>query len=650
MVKNNRKLSKMRSLTMPRVSQSSVVRKDTTTPNSSEVRDNHLNLLLMRMLVLAILSKYRSPSNQRGLNLLIESGRSDLKRDCNYILSKLDNGVLLDSLTRFVQNQKLSFDTILEAMNQVYQQQDVFFGIGINQILEQQTVQNALSHLFFENEAFQNLFSNKIWTPFFQIELLSLHHSIQFGKKQSPKVTFSETVEVQTFSVLEDDEILEIVEVPVDDVTELISAIQTEESEVSKQHALELSVIAIEEGEQSLTSKNSDMEPDAIALVNASAMQATSDALEATSVALGRLEVAIICNEAKECGETLSPPDLLSYVDETTERGIPLRAPPALPVKIEIDDPFLASFKNLSITSPASSLDNSFKTDANSLKVLPEDPSSVDTISGSPDAAELLAAISDDQPNKSENPSQYCGSITQKLPMIPEELEQDDENSICASSENVETPPLPTQSSPLGGDIGVGVDMRGNPQVNESSSESEDKVEEAPVQVFASSGDPPGNSDSADHHPKSSQVGTDLSASLPLPDSSGKVGKPVRPLPPTPIARQGQDIGGRIPQTSSNSPGTVIPRASDPRWKLLPPMLNWNFSRKSSSSISNTTSVYSRPLGHDIGGTKRIEKMVDNVILELLGVQLRHLGVPSKQAPLFSHITPARFAQALEVA
>lgn len=178
-----------------------------------------------------------------------------------------------------------------------------------------------------------------------------------------------------------------------------------------------------------------------------------------------------------------------------------------------------------------------------------------------------------------------------------------------------------------------------------------------PVQVLAKSGKPPGSFGGADH-PKTpssialgsdnSKVGTDLSASLPPPNLFGTKGKPVRPLHPIPRSPLGGDIGGiegnsAAPLSSKLGSSATSSVPQHLRNKPLPKLPN-------SNNSSSTAAVQSRPLGQDIGGMKHNEKMLDISSLILLGAHLRHIGVPSEQAPLFSHIPPALLAQAVEVA
>jgi hypothetical protein len=302
------------------------------------------------------------------------------------------------------------------------------------------------------------------------------------------------------------------------------------------------------------------------------------------------------------------------------------------------------------------------------------------------------------------------------------------------------SPHLPPKSSPLGGDIGVGdarligdpskdpleivptnVGVSGNPHADHLSFVPQGDNGGSPVQVLAQSGDPPGYSGGADP-PKtpssnvlwsdSSKARTYLSASLPPPNLFGSKGKPVRPLPPTPVVPKGTDIGGRPPVAHSsgipignppesaattlalslpscpsghdiggNEPPPSAPSSSSKLGSAANPIaisptcspLGGNigvrnahssgdppeFVHASAPSLSSKLRSAATPalsplsvcsLGHDIGGTKRSGEMLDIAMVLLLGGILCHLGVPIAQAPLFSHIPPEHLVQAVEVA
>jgi hypothetical protein len=332
------------------------------------------------------------------------------------------------------------------------------------------------------------------------------------------------------------------------------------------------------------------------------------------------------------------------------------------------------------------------------------------------------------------------------------------------SSENVTYPPplpnlfanldplLPTQSSSSRGhDIGFGgahsldipskselfhVGVSGNPRADQPSFPPQGDVGGPPVQMLASSGNPPGNSGGADHtksplsfelgsscihggktesstqcqNPQpsgwwhgifqrgknrvnpsqdatgdtrpqvthssdnpsesaaansplsqtvvlpagrigidgsgSSQDGTDLSASLPPPNLFGTNGKPVRPLPPTPVVLPTGRTGiGSSPR--AHSPGNLS-------GFVLPPS-----APSSSSKLGSAATPAAHPLnekpptswGVKISGIKHSGNMMDlSMVILLSAHHLLHLGVPLAEAPLFSHIPPTLLAQAVEVA
>ena len=231
--------------------------------------------------------------------------------------------------------------------------------------------------------------------------------------------------------------------------------------------------------------------------------------------------------------------------------------------------------------------------------------------------------------------------------------------------------PLPStqSSSSRGNDIGVGgahsldipsksalfhVDVSVNPHADQPSSTSQGKVGGPPVQVLASSGNPPGNSGVVDQSKTPSRFNrwsscrpdrTDLSASPPPPNLFGTKGKPVRPLPPTPVipSSVGTDIGGSPRAHSPDDPSEIVPPSAP----------------SSSSALRSAATPSAAPLnekpptkwGVEIGGIEHSGNMMDLSMVILLGAHhLLHLGVPLAQAPLFSHIPPVLLAQAAYVA
>jgi hypothetical protein len=271
--------------------------------------------------------------------------------------------------------------------------------------------------------------------------------------------------------------------------------------------------------------------------------------------------------------------------------------------------------------------------------------------------------------------------------------------NLLASLE--EPPPLPSRSSPLGGKIGgrgvqssgnpIGnppgivlsnVGVSGNPHADQSSFPPQGDVGGLPVQVLASSENPPEKSGGADH-PKTpsspnlwsscipggntssaSQPGNSSSSwrkifrrrksnsvnpdpgqtndtRPPVAHSSGKSSESAAAtiLPPSsivilPTGRTG--IGGSpltahppgdpleivpIPAPSSSSTlGSAATSNVPPHLKNkpLPPLPNRNFSRSNSSASSSTAAVQCCPLGQKIGVTERNKEMLDIAMVFLL--------------------------------
>lgn len=314
-------------------------------------------------------------------------------------------------------------------------------------------------------------------------------------------------------------------------------------------------------------------------LVNASALGATSDAFAKIKAAFEDLEVDLAVSAAVQAGESLFRSDAQS-------------SEPSL-------GSLAKSLKRLELTPLVSSFDIPVETDA----------------------------------------TLFASSKTLSFEDVPALPLPDGERRALSPLHSVEDrvpgahPPLPRKFSPLGGDICVvgaqssgnpsgnpskvalsHVGVGGNPRTNQPSFPPQGDIEGHPVQVLASSGNPPGNSGGVDR-PKShscSKLASD-SSQVELPSILGfpgsKDGKPVRPPPLAPVvsSSKGTSIHGSPPV--SYSPGNQSGSASTSKapkelqGKPLPPMLqNWKFSpRITCRSPTSSAAVYSRPLGQDIG-------------------------------------------------
>ena len=697
MVNRDKNFNEAATLVMPSVLSKPAALRGTHT--SSEIGPEHLVLILMKMLLLAILSKFQSSSKttQNSLDQMIKTATSDLKCDFRFFLQNCKNRVLLDSLARFVGKPIISFENVLEALTQVLVANPQVFGIQINSIIIYQTLQNALSQLFQSNKSFEMLFWNKVWKSHFETELQYSSHkqTFQLVSSKPLKVTFSDVVDVKTFSALEENS-LENGEAPNNDVTMLVSAIFSAEQSVANLNAVVSSAIAFGEGNQSLTTDINDTPPDAAELVNASALGATSNALTAFKVAFEALEVELAVSAAAKAGETLS----LEYAPSSE---------PSLGSLVE-------SLKSLEFTTPsASTFDIPVETGVNSSKASAIEQSFADVIPEGDDPVEFFTVLVSNPllfgERRAQSPQQCVEdrALGAHPPEIPD---------LFAMLEI--PPPLPYKLTPSswganidGGSALSNVGVGGNPHADLPSFPPKGEIEDTPVQELASSenpkGNPPGNSGCADH-PKSpsssklgsdsSQVGTDLSASLPstLGSPGSKVGKPVRPLPPTPVnpSLRGKDIGdsppmmyssGNQPESTSTTPrglshacsplggnigGIELLHSSppsssklgsdafqsaphrDPRTKPLPPMLNWNFSQSKCSVSSSSAAFHSRPLGQDIGGKKRTQQMLPDVrwlLLKAASLSLKEHSIHNPAAASSPFWAPMNLGtRAVEVA
>jgi len=134
--------------------------------------------------------------------------------------------------------------------------------------------------------------------------------------------------------------------------------------------------------------------------------------------------------------------------------------------------------------------------------------------------------------------------------------------------------------------------------------------------------------------------GATSDSSPPVAHSSGKPSECAATTPPLPsfISPLGGDIGGSPGAHSPGEPLGFVPSSAP------------SSSSKLGSAATPALSLPTCPSGHDKGGTKRSEEMLDLSMVYLRGAHLRHLGVPFEQSPLFSHIPPALLLQAVGAA
>ena len=345
------------------------------THNSSVLGPEHLILLLMRMLLLIILSKFQSKSemNQFSLMQIVKNARVDLKNDYRIFLKKCKNQVLLDSLSRFVgRKPTMSFEDVLQALDEVYNAnaKPKMFDIDITLIIACQNLKNVLSNLFQINKSFEMLFWQKIWYLHFEIELQHDSHNKTFHPASSklPKVRFTDVDDVKIFSAP-------------DEVTQLVCESATADAQVSKRKAANLAVTAFIDGNQSALSTVNGTESDAAELLNIVATASTRAAFDATSAAIADLEVASNCIHANACGQSLFLPDPQSPPENP-------QGPPS------IDPSLLRSLETLSIVPPpVSSFGIPVETDTKSSKASAIDFSSAGAIPDGDDAAEFFAVL-----------------------------------------------------------------------------------------------------------------------------------------------------------------------------------------------------------------------------------------------------------------
>jgi hypothetical protein len=503
-----------------------------------------------------------------------------------------------------------------------------------------------------------------------------------------------------------EDENLEIVEVPIepepgDDATDLILADVKEDLESCVADAVALAAKSFDAGNRSTMMAITGNELDAQVLATEVTRAANERALEATADAIAALEVVEAVKAAADAGESVqpdipssefapgdseaaslfleiankSPPQFhangssgpLSVIPEENEDGADQSGTSSPLPDGERQAPFTAFAQSpmqgvedrASGAQPPFSLADSLdSTDVSkpSSSNLGSNFSSGQSGTSLTHKSSLLLAASMPSSSKSsfthDAVTSADGGNQVQLSGVKPGFVLDPPNLLALLDE---PPPLPSRSSPMGGNIGGGGAQSsgnpiGNPPGNAYPTVGVGRNPPAdllhPVQVLARSENPSGDSGGEDHlktpsssklGSDSSKIGTSFSASLPPPNLFGTNGKPVRPPPPTPVPK-GTDIGGSPPAHSPGDPLGFVPSPA--------PSLN----QQLGSAATPALSPYSCPLGHDIGGTKRSGKMLDIAMVLILGAHLLHLGVPLAQAPLFSHIPPKLLAQAVEVA
>lgn len=715
---------------------------------------------------------------------------------------------------------KLDFDTLVKALQAIAEKHYRKMGVPVETILGCDTIVDAVNVHFLNNDVFMDIFMSHVWVFFHtdlkvanQMARMTEHLSnlspemvssyaaivartaVTFTQITSP-VAQALVPESQPSATLPDDEPVLIVRVlpdpPLrDDATDLILADVKSVLADCVANAVTMAAKSFDAGNCSTVMAITSDELDAQVLATEVTCYANEHALKATVDAIAALEVVEAVKAATDAGESVQrdmpsstefvPGDSeaaglfleiaggpLSVISERTEDGADQSGTSSpLPPNGEVQAHFttftLTPLHSIEIGAPGaqtlSLADLSRSVDGS--KSFSSDPGSTFSSgpSGTPPTHEsslLLAASMHSSPQSTFTPAATTsadGSNSVQSSCVKLYVVLETPNLLALLDE---PPPLPSISSPMGGDMGgrgaqsSGIPI-GNPPGNAQSNVggSRNPLANLPsfppkgdvggpplVQVLVQSADPSGDSGSADH-PKtpsslklgsscipgektrsasrrqqapqsrewwrnifqsgksnrvnpsqgktddtrppvahssdnpsesaattsplsqtvvfpagrtgiggsgSSQDGTDLTASLPPPNLFGTNGKPVRPLPPTPVNPPSRrtGIGGSSPAHSPGNPPEIVPPPA--------PSLSYELGSAATPAAPPLTNKPSTSWGTDIGGTKRSGEMQDIAMVLLLGAHLLHLGVPLAQVPLFSRIQPAHDAQVAAVA
>jgi hypothetical protein len=331
-------------LVMLRVLPNSAVLRDTR--HSEKIGVRHVYPFLMQMLLASLFNhfeKSKKLSNKiteierKSLVMFIEQAFGILKQNGKFILEHLDDEVIRDSLFSLVQARELTFETLTNAIQKIAIERYQKMGVKLEFILECETIVNAVSHLFMNNEVFMEMFHTHVWNVFFRGDLQSANRRARnFELLQKPchtmtrssaaivaqnAVTFplgtppfvpaktTRLLNAPVHSVHEQSvpaQVLESLPVqPVNDTNVLVSAVFNKLFEEAFDNFIAKSAEAIGAENQAALSRILGEESDANVLRDEVARQAIiaeSDAFMSTSESL---EVAVLVNEVAEADESL---------------------------------------------------------------------------------------------------------------------------------------------------------------------------------------------------------------------------------------------------------------------------------------------------------------------------------------------------------
>jgi hypothetical protein len=506
---------------------------------------------------------------------MIKMAASELKSDFRFFMRNCKNSVLLDSLARFVGRPTMTFDDVLQALDEVLIANNQQFGIEIASIIQCQTLQEALSRLFQHNQIFDKLFWKKVWKLHFEIELQHISHKQEFplAFPKPLKVTFSEFDHVKP---LEDDEVKQ------PDSSELL---ETDSLDATSAASTESNCNHANDSEQSLSPPDLQSPPEN-SQDPLSIDQSLLRSLEALSIVPATVSsvdnpVETDTNSLKASAKEQSIADAIPEGDVAVEFFAALKSNPP---------PFLVKYKPL---SPLLAQSQQQCNDDRAIRVQP----SVECMTPPKSPLHNLGSTSS---------SRLDGTILLASLLVSDLLTGIDPLSF--------TPAALQSSTPLGGKMGV------------SGAHLSDELSDDVLSHVAVSANPHGNSSSflpsgdVGEQPVQELVPSNGANTPPKPPSSNLLGSSLISDPPDLLAMSKSPhlvnhSFGTQPESDSTPPkppssnllGSSL--ISDPPDLLAmsksPHLVNHSFGTQpeSDSTIPRALSHTSSPLGGNIGGS-----------------------------------------------
>jgi hypothetical protein len=639
----------------------------------------------MQMLLLAFLKNFQANPKltiieKRSLEMFINQARTLLCDKWKFIIQHLKDQVLLDSLCSMVPfPTMLGFNTLVKALQDIAEKHYRKMGVPLNKILGCDTIVDAVTVDFHNNDVFMDIFVTHVWV-FFRTDLKVANQMARMTEKLSSlpaetissyaaivartAVTFSEIPSPVAQALVPDSqpsdpllvsEPVSIVRVlpdppPRDDATDLILAGVKSVLDACVTDAVTKAANSFAVGNHSTVMAITGADLDAQVLVTSVTSVANAQALEAVTTASAALEVAEAVKAAADAGEQIflenssvgdtdSSASLLPDPRESDRQTHENGAGGPLSVAPEEDG---ANQSGTSSSLPNGEGRAHFTTSAQSPPKGVED--------GAPGAHPLSSTDLERSTDVPKSPLSNLGSnfssgpsgtsqthelavLLANLPILSLSSSNPAHAKLTISyleltNKGVSTPPnllamldqpppLPTQSSSSRGhNIGVGdahssdiqsknalsnVGVSGNPHANLPSFPPKGDVGGPPqVQELAQSGDPPGNSDYADH-PETPSTFNPWSSCIP----GGKTRSSTQCQ--TPPSRGGWRNFFRRDK-SSNRVNPSQGETGD-----TPPQVTHSSDKISSEFAATTTLLPSSisPLGGNIGGSPGVHSSGD---------------------------------------